>query len=46
MKTLKEIWNELDPEVQLFYRTIGEFILVFTTIFLGFLIAAYIIVLC
>lgn len=46
MKKLREIWNEIDPEVQVFYQTMGEFFVVFATIFLGFLIAAYIIVSC
>jgi hypothetical protein len=46
MKRLREIWNELDPEVQVFYQTMGEFFVVFTTIFLGFLLAAYIIISC
>ena len=29
MKKLREIWNEIDPEVQVFYQTMGEFFVVF-----------------
>lgn len=46
MKRLREIWNEIDPEVQVFYKIMFDFVLLFSTLFTFLLIIFYIILSC